>query len=130
MRAALLILLGLVIGVLGTTQVMNALAARRDPMPKAVMHTLGFHMHDLKQAMKSQQCDAAKIRQQLAHLQSTATDIVPVFGNDDPGFNSDATRLQTALQQAVDAAPATCAALATALKPVGEACEDCHRKYR
>ncbi|MBD8879314.1 cytochrome c [Rhodanobacter sp. 7MK24] len=129
MRAALLILLGLAIGVIGTSQVMNALAAR-NPMPKAVMHTLGYHAGELKQAMKSQQCDAAKIQLHLLRLQSTATDIVPTFGIADQGFTDAANKLQTTLQQAVAAAPATCASLATALKPVGEACQSCHQKYR
>lgn len=129
MRAVLLILLGLVIGVIGTAQVMNALAAR-NPMPKAVMHTMDYHMGELKQAMKSQACYAAKIQQHLLRLQSTATDIVPTFGNIDQGFTDDANKLQTSLQQAVASAPATCAALATALKPVGEACQGCHEKYR
>lgn len=129
MRAALLILLGLVIGVIGTAQVMNALA-ERNPMPKAVMHTMGYHMGELRQAMKSQQCDAAKIQQHLLRMQSTATDILPTFGIADPEFATDANRLESSLQQAIAAAPATCAALTTALKPVGAACHDCHEKYR
>lgn len=129
MRAALLILLGLVIGVIGTSQVMNALA-ERNPMPKAVMHTMGYHMGELRQAMKSQQCDAAKIQQHLLRMQSTATDILPTFGIADPEFATDANRLESSLQQAIAAAPATCAALTTALKPVGAACHDCHEKYR
>lgn len=129
MRAALLILLGLVIGVIGTAQVMNALAAR-NPMPKAVMHTMGYHMGELKQAMKSQACDAAKIQPHLLRMQSTATDIVPTFGIADPGFAAAANKLQASLQQAVASAPASCTALAAALKPVGEACQDCHQKYR
>lgn len=129
MRAALLILLGLVIGVIGTSQVMNALAAR-NPMPRAVMHTMGYHMGELKQAMKAQKCDAATIQHHLLRLQSTATDIVPTFGIADQAFGDAANKLQTSLQQAAVSAPATCAALATALKPVGEACQDCHQKYR
>lgn len=129
MRAALLILLGLVIGVIGTSQVMNALA-ERNPMPKAVMHTMVYHMGELRQAMKSQQCDAAKIQQHLLRMQSTATDILPTFGIADPEFATDANRLESSLQQAIAAAPATCAALTTALKPVGAACHDCHEKYR
>ncbi|BFI95457.1 MAG: hypothetical protein RSP_09670 [Rhodanobacter sp.] len=129
MRAALLILLGLAIGVIGTAQVMTALAAR-NPMPEAVMHTMGYHMGGLKQAIKAQQCDAAKIQPHLLRLQSTATDIVPTFGNADAGFTAAANKLQASLQQAVASAPATCAALTTALKPVGDACQDCHQKYR
>jgi cytochrome c556 len=34
------------------------------------------------------------------------------------------------LQQAVQAAPATCEALAAAIQPVGETCKSCHQQYR
>jgi cytochrome c556 len=129
MRAALLILLGLVIGVIGTVNVMNALA-QRNPMPKAVMHTMGYHMGELKQELKANQCDAATIQHHLLRLQSTATDILPTFGIADKGFIDDANQLQTRLQQAAASAPATCAALASALKPVGETCQSCHQQYR
>ncbi len=129
MRAALLILLGFAIGVIGTAQVMSALAAR-NPMPKAVMHTMGYHMGALKHAMKAKQCDAATTLPHLLRLQSTATDILPTFGIADHGFSDDEHKLQLSLQQAITSAPANCAALATALKPVGASCQDCHQQYR
>lgn len=130
MRVALMILLGLVIGVLGTAQVMSVLA-ERNPMPKAVMATMGYHMGELGHALKARQCEAAKIQHHLERLQSTATDITPaMFGIDEKDFADDATQLQTRLQQAAQAAPATCEALAAALKPVGETCKSCHQKYR
>ena len=129
MRAALLILLGLVIGVIGTANVMSALNAR-NPMPKAVMTTMGYHMGALAHALKSKQCAAGSIQPHLARLQSTATDIVPVFDTREKGFTDEATHLQNRLQLAVQAAPADCAALAVALQPVGETCKSCHQKYR
>lgn len=129
MRAVLLILLGLAVGVLGTANVMNVLAAR-NPMPEAVMHTMGYHVGALKQAMKAQKCDAATIQHHLLRLQSTATDIQPTFGIADKAFADDADKLQASLQQAAVSAPASCAALAAVLKPVGEACQDCHQQYR
>ncbi len=129
MRVALMILLGLVIGIIGTANVMNALS-ERNPMPKAVMHTMGYHVGELKSALKANQCDATKIQHHLARLESTATDITPVFGTDVPDFTDHAHQLQDRLQQAVQAAPATCAALAAVLKPVGESCKSCHDKYR
>lgn len=129
MRVALMILLGLVIGVIGTVNVMNALSAR-NPMPKAVMDTMGYHVGELKNALKAKQCDAVKVQHHLARLQSTASDIVPVFGIDEKDFTDDASQLQTHLQQAVQAAPATCEALATVLKPVGDTCKSCHQQYR
>ena len=129
MRVALMILLGLVIGVIGTVNVMNALSAR-NPMPKAVMDTMGYHAGALKDALKAQQCDPAKVQHHLARLQSTATDIVPVFHMDEKDFTDHANQLDDRLQHAVQSAPATCAALATAMKPIGESCKSCHQQYR
>lgn len=129
MRVALLILLGLVIGVIGTTNVMTTLSAR-NPMPKALMATMDYHMGQLSHELKAGQCDAAKTRQHLQRLQSTATDILPVFGIDEKPFTDEATQLQTHLQQALQAAPADCAALAAAIKPIGDTCKSCHQKYR
>ena len=129
MRVALMLLLGLVIGVLGTAQVMNVLAAR-NPMPKSVMVTMGYHMGELSHALKARQCDAAKSQHHLERMQSTAADIVPVFGIDEKMFTDKAGELQTRLQQAVQAAPADCAALAAAIKPIGDTCKSCHQQYR
>lgn len=129
MRVALMILLGLVIGVIGTVNVMNTLA-ERNPMPTAVMHTMGYHMGELGNALKAKQCEAAKIQHHLERMQSTATDIVPVFHMSEKDFTDHANELQTKLQQAVAAAPTDCAALAVVLKPVGDSCKSCHQKYR
>ncbi|MHB1272518.1 MAG: cytochrome c [Rhodanobacter sp.] len=129
MRAALLLLLGLVIGMIGTVNVVNALNAR-NPMPHAVMVTMDYHMGQLARALKARQCDAVKIRQQLERLQSTATDIVPVFDVSEKPFNDAAGQLQGKIEQALLSAPADCAALAAALKPIGSACKSCHQKYR
>lgn len=129
MRIALMILLGLVIGIIGTVNVMNALNAR-NPMPKAVMHTMGYHMGELGKAMKAKQCETASIQHHLQRLASTATDIVPVFGIDEKDFTNKAAELQTHLQQALQAAPTSCAALAMVIKPVKETCKSCHQQYR
>ena len=129
MRVALMILLGLVIGVIGTVNVMNTLA-ERNPMPKAVMHTMGYHMGALGKALKAKQCDSAKIQHHLDRMQSTATDIVPVFGTPEKDFTDHAESLQTRLREALAAAPADCAALALVVKPINDACKSCHEKYR
>ncbi|TAL92781.1 MAG: cytochrome C [Rhodanobacter sp.] len=129
MRVALMILLGLVIGSIGTANVMNVLS-ERNPMPKAVMHTMGYHMGELTGAIKVNQCDAVKIQRHLARLESTATDITPVFGMDDKDFTDHANQLRDHLRQAVQAAPTTCAALAAAIKLVNDSCKSCHQKYR
>jgi len=129
MRVALMILLGLVIGIIGTVNVMSTLAAR-NPMPKAVMATMDYHMDELSHALKARQCAAASIQHHLERVQSTATDIVPTFGVPDQPFTDAATLLQTRVQQALQSSPADCPALAAAMKPIGAACKSCHDKYR
>lgn len=128
-RFALLILLGLVVGVLGTVFAMKALG-ERNPMPHAVMTVMGHHMGALGQAVKTKQCDAAQINDHLLRLQSTSTDIAAAFPSAEQDFLDHAGRLRTALQGAVQAHPTDCAALAQAIKPVGDACQSCHQQYR
>lgn len=129
MRSALLIVLGLVIGIIGTIPVMNALS-ERNPLPKAVMVTMGYHMNQLHGAIKGQHCDAALSLDQLQHMQMTAADITAAFPDAPQGFLDDANHLRSALQSAALSAPADCPALAAAIKPVGEACQTCHHQYR
>ena len=129
MRAALLIVLGLAIGIVGTVFAMNALK-QRNPFPHAVMAVMAHHAGELRNAVKAQRCDAASHSQHLDRLLSTSADIVPAFPGVDPGFTDEATQLHARLQAAAQAAPADCAALAAAMKPVGETCQSCHQKYR
>jgi cytochrome c556 len=129
MRAALLIVLGLAIGIVGTVFAMNALK-QRNPFPHAVMDVMAHHAGALRNAVKGQRCEAAANAEHLQRLLSTSSDIVPAFPGMDQGFIDEANQLHTQLQAAVQAAPADCAALAAALKPVGETCQSCHQKYR
>ena len=129
MRAALLIVLGLAIGIIGTVFTMRALS-ERNPFPEALMVTMGFHRHQLKQAVQGQRCEAAANLNQLQHMQMIAADIPAVFPDAPQQFNDLATHLRSALQSAAQVAPADCPALAAALKPVDEACHQCHQQFR
>jgi cytochrome c556 len=129
MRAALLIVLGLVIGIIGTVFTMRALS-ERNPFPEALMVTMGFHRHQLQQAVKGQRCDAAANLDQLQHMQMIATDIPAAFPDAPQPFKDLAGQLHTALQHAAQSAPADCPALVAALKPVDQACTQCHQQYR
>jgi Cytochrome c556 len=129
MRAALLIVLGLAIGILGTVQVMNVLS-ERNPLPKAVMHVMAYHAGELKHAMEAQRCDAQSTRPHLLALQAVSSDIHPAFAGADPALFQIADKLRHAADAAVQADPADCPALAAAIEPVGEACQSCHQQYR
>ena len=129
MRAALLIVLGLAIGIIGTVFTMRALS-ERNPFPEALMVTMNFHRHQLQQAVKGQRCEAAANLDQLQHMQMIAADIPAVFSDAPQPFNDLANRLHSALQSAAQAAPADCPALVAALKPVDQVCKDCHQQFR
>lgn len=128
-RAALLIVLGLVIGVLGTVFAMKALR-QRDPFPQAVMSVMAHHMGALSGSVKAQRCDATQSRDHLLRLQSTAGDIPSAFAGEEPHFLDAAGKLRSAIQGAVQASPVDCAGLAAAIKPIGDACQSCHEQYR
>jgi cytochrome c556 len=129
MRAALLIVLGLAIGIIGTVFTMRALN-ERNLLPHAVMVTMGFHRHQLQQAVKGQHCDAAANVEQLQHMQMIADDIPAAFPDAPQNFQDLASHLRSALQTAAQSAPTDCAALANALKPVDQTCKECHQQYR
>jgi cytochrome c556 len=129
MRAVILIVLGLAIGIIGTVFTMNALSDR-NPLPHAVMVTMGYHRHQLQQAVKGQRCDSAASIDQLHHMQMTAADINAAFPDAPQPFLDHANHLISALQTTVLAAPADCPVLVAALKPVDAICDDCHRQYR
>jgi cytochrome c556 len=130
-RAALLILLGLAIGILGTVFTLRALR-QRDPFPTAVMSVMAHHMGALGHAVKTQRCDATRSREHLLRLQSTASDIPAAFAGAEQPFMDAAGKLRNALQDANanTASLGDCAALAAAIKPVGDACESCHQQFR
>ena len=129
MRSALLIVLGLVIGIVGTVFAMNALHERQ-PYSHTLMMTMAHHAGALSAAVKAQQCDAAQAQHHLTRLLETQGDMTEAFPGVDQPFKDEIAKLHEKTQAALQAAPATCAALATAIKPIGETCQSCHQQYR
>lgn len=129
MRAALLIVLGLFIGVIGTVFALNALR-QHQPLSHSVMSLMDHHTGELRAALKAQRCDAAPVRQHLTRLLETQADIGAAFPGVDQPFLDEATKLHDKTQAALDAAPVDCKALAAVLKPIGETCQSCHQQYR
>ena len=60
-------------------------------------------MEQLSHTLKSGHCDATSNQHHLERLQSTATDIVPVFDIAEQPFTDAAGQLQTRVQQALQA---------------------------
>jgi cytochrome c556 len=129
MRSALLLVLGLVIGVVGTVFAMNALHSR-EPFSHTVMTLMSHHAGALNAAVKAQKCDAAQSQQHLSRLLQTQADIDEAFPGVDQPFKDEAAKLRERIQAALQAAPVDCKALAAAIKPIGEVCQSCHQQYR
>ncbi|AIF48970.1 cytochrome c [Dyella japonica] len=129
MRSALLLVLGLAIGIVGTVFAMNALQERQ-PYSHHLMMTMAHHAGALSAAVKAQKCDAAQSQQHIARLLETQTDLGEAFPGVDQPFKDEAAKLREKTQAAIQAAPADCAALAAAIKPIGETCQSCHQQYR
>ena len=129
MRAALLIVLGLFIGILGTVFALNALR-QHQPLSHSVMSLMAHHMGTLDAAVKAQRCDAVASRQHLSRLLDTQADIGEAFPGADQPFLDEADKLRDRTQAALQAAPADCKALAAAIRPIAETCQSCHQQYR
>lgn len=130
MRALLLVILGLAIGAVGATSALSALR-QGTPFHKGVMAVMEHHIDALRADMRANTCEAKTVAMHLDRLRETTGDVREAFGTGmDAGFGQAADRLATSLDGAVAAAPASCVALSTALRPVGEACQSCHRQYR
>lgn len=129
MRQALLLLLGLVMGAIATANIGSVLR-QRDAYPRGLMQVMQHDAAALRQAARSNRCDATTTSalQQLHGLSAGIENAV--YGNDvsnppDPPFAEYAKRLRAALPAELD-----CKTLPQALRQVDRACDDCHREYR
>ena len=131
MRYAILILLGLAIGAMGTVMAMNALHNKPDH-PRSAMEMIDFHMDGLGDNLDAHRCAATDNLQHLQTLRALSNDLEPIFlptGND-KDFREKASNLRTALDATLASPPADCAAMQVAMKNIGHACRGCHSEFR
>jgi cytochrome c556 len=131
MRNALLIVLGLVIGVAGTVMAMASL--KHGPsFPESLMKVQGHHMGALDGNVKQNRCAAADTVPHLQLLRSLANDIEPAFLpiEKEQDFRQKAGDLRASLDAQLAAPPANCAAVQAAQDKIGKACKACHDEFR
>ncbi|HET8898408.1 MAG TPA: cytochrome c [Rhodanobacteraceae bacterium] len=127
--ALICLLVGAMAGAVIANSVNQRIAAEH-AWTRGVMHLLATHSGALGKAVKAGQCgDSHHHLDQLAAIEQ---DVIPAFSAAQlgPDFESAANKLRDAIAAARQAAPSTCAALSTAIKPVGEACKNCHMQFR
>ena len=127
MRQLVLLVLGIAVGAAGGISVVNTLR-QRDAYPRGLMDVMQHHYAVLRDGVRRGRCGQSP--QHLTVLRSLTDEIgEAVYGEDDAdaSFREYQTRLAGALSAP---APTDCAALASQLQKIGEACDACHRQYR
>ncbi len=136
-KVILSVLVGLVVGALGTRYVMQKFEEEHRH-GHSVMTLLAFHHDRMDAAAKAGQCaDFATERTQLVALQREIALAFPKAYKEEEGFRKDADGLATALaapaaagtEAAAPGAPATCPDAAEQSQKVYDACDTCHKTY-
>ena len=131
MRYAILLVLGLVIGIVGTAMAMNAL--NRGPhMTKSVMQLMDYHLDGLQTTSEANRCAVSDTLPHLQSMRMVSNDIEPVFASTitDPRFKQRASDLRARLDALLATPPTDCAAVGAGMKRIGGACKACHQDFR
>jgi cytochrome c556 len=131
-RYLFLLLLGLVLGGIGTVMALRSIEARKDPFPEALMHVQQWHMGQLKADMEQNRCNATDVIPHLQALRMTANDLDAAFPDlrDDQRFTTASSAMRATMDKAVANPPLTCEGVGAAMKEIGESCKGCHQDFR
>lgn len=129
MRSAILMFIGLMMGVLGSSYALNALH-QKHAFSRGVMILLSHHHRQLKHELAEDRCDLLKVQAQLDAMSVLAGDVDVAFADpDDAVFSRYAIDFRNTIAQ-TRANGAQCSALEASAKLIGDACNACHRDYR
>ena len=129
MRSVILLVLGLAVGALAASSVLNALG-RRDAYPRGLMNVMQYHAGALRDTVRTGHCTDATAH--VSVLTVLSRDIDAAMYPDatpDPPFLEYERRLNEALSAAAAAGP-ECKAIAPSVERISAACDACHHQYR
>ncbi len=131
MRSLILVLIGLFVGFAVTLIGMNSLR-KGTAYPNGVMAVMSAQMDALESSLKQNRCAATDLSPRLQTLRHLGNDLEPAFlpTEDDERFGEHASNLRAALDAALAAPPADCAAAKVVIDKVGAGCQDCHRDFK
>lgn len=131
-RYFFMLLLGLVLGIIGTVMVIRSWQAKQDHFPDSVMTVQSWHMGQLKKNIEQNRCTANDTIPHLQTLRRMADDIEPAFGEEakDERFAKHAANLRAALDTAQSNPPLSCESLKTTIGEVGGQCKACHDDFK
>ncbi len=131
-RYLFVLLLGLVVGAIGTVMALRAIEARKDHFPDSLMHVQQWHLGQLKAAVEGNRCAATDVLPHLQAMRALGNDLEPGFPGlaDDRRFKDHASKYRATLDAALATPPLNCAGAGTTLGELGEACKACHQDFR
>lgn len=131
MRHAVLIVLGLAIGIIGTVMAMNALNSGPH-LPQGLMAVQDFHMHALDTNIKQNHCAVTDNLPHLQTLRALSNDIEPAFLpiENEQDFRQKASNLRASIDAVLAAPPADCATVGAAFTRINHECKGCHNEFR
>ena len=131
MRYAILIVLALAAGIIGTVMAMNAIHNKPN-VPRSAMEMIDFHMDGLEKNVDDNRCTVTDNLPHLLTMRALSNDLEPVFmpTSNDADFKLKASGLRAALDAAIATPPADCAAIKATMQRVGHECKSCHNEFR
>ncbi len=131
-RYFFMLLLGLVLGIIGTVMAIRSWQAKQDHFPDSVMTVQSWHMGQLKKNVEQNRCTANETLPHLQTLRRMADDIEPAFGEDakDERFAKHAANFRAALDTAQSNPPLSCESLKATMGEVGSQCKACHDDFK
>lgn len=131
MRYALMIVLGLIIGIAATAAVMNARNSGPH-LPQSLMEMQTFHMHALHTNIEQNHCAVTDNLPHLQALRALSNDIEPVFLpiEKEQDFRQKASDMRASIDALIASPPADCPAVGTATTKINRTCKACHDVFR
>ena len=131
MRSLILVLIGLFVGAACSLVAVSALR-QGTAYPNGVMAVMSAQMGALGQSLKQNRCAATDLTPPLMTLRHLGNDLEPAFlpTQDDERFVAHASELRAALDAALSAPPADCAAARVVVDRVNGGCQSCHRDFK
>jgi hypothetical protein len=131
MRSLIVGVIGLVVGALCTLILISTLR-QGTAYPNGVMAVMSAQMKTIDQSIKRNRCAATDLTPALMTLRHLGNDLEPAFlpTQDDERFIAHASELRAALDAALSAPPADCAAASVVVDRVNSGCHSCHRDFK
>lgn len=131
MRAVVMLVVGLFMGVMGAVMTLGALR-QGTPFHQGLMSVMAHHHGALRRMGDANECPDAQIVAHLRMLRLAGDDLETAFlpTMNDERFRHYATGYRTALDAAIEQPASGCAAAAAQAASLGDSCSACHRDFR